>query len=209
VVDALWECDYYVGAVTAASQSTIRNQPSITRHAMKNLRMIFAVWLVLAAAALAQMEMPKPGPEHKKLDMFAGAWTLEGDMKPSAMGPGGKMTENEKCEWMEGGFFVVCHSDLKSAMGNGVGLSLMGYSADDKAYTYREFNSWGEFDDSKGSVDGDTWTWTNDEKMGGVTMKGRFTMKVTSPTSYNFTFEMSQDGTKWSTVMDGKATKGK
>jgi hypothetical protein len=94
-------------------------------------------------------------------------------------------------------------------MGDGTGISVMGYSADDKAYTYREFNSWGEFDDSKGSVDGDTWTWTSDEKMGPNTMKGRFTMKITSPTSYNFMFEMSQDGTKWTTVMDGKATKEK
>ncbi len=83
----------------------------------------------------------------------------------------------------------------------------MGYSAEDKTYTYREFNSWGEFDDSKGSLDGDTWTWTNEEKMNGQVMKGRFTMKVTSPTSYNFTYEMSQDGSKWTTVMDGKAMK--
>jgi hypothetical protein len=176
---------------------------------MKNIGIILAAWLALAVTGLAQMEMLKPGPEHKKLDMFAGAWTLEGDMKPSAMGPGGKTTENEKCEWMEGGFFLVCHTDFKTTMGNGSGISFMGYSPDDKAYTYREFNSWGEFTDSKGSVDGDTWTWTNDEKMGSMTMKGRFTMKVTSPTSYNFTYEISQDGTKWTTVMDGKATKGK
>jgi hypothetical protein len=171
--------------------------------------MILAAWLVLLAAALAQTEMPKPGPEHKKLDMFAGAWTLEGDMKPGAMGPGGKVTENEKCEWMEGGFFLVCHAEFKSAMGNGSGISLMGYSGDDKAYTYREFNSFGEFMDSKGSFEGDTWTWTGEEKMGGMVMKGRFTMKISSPTSYTFTSEMSEDGTKWSTVMDGKATKGK
>ncbi len=176
---------------------------------MKNIAMISAAWLALAVAALAQMDMPKPGPEHKKLDMFAGTWTLDGDMKPSPMGPGGKMTENEKCEWMEGGFFLVCRADFKSGMGNGTGISVMGYSSDDKTFTYREFNSWGEFDDSKGSVDGDTWTWTSDEKMGGTTVKGRFTMKITSPTSYNFAFEMSPDGTKWSTVMDGKATKGK
>jgi hypothetical protein len=58
-------------------------------------------------------------------------------------------------------------------------------------------------------VVGDTWTWTNDQKMGDMTMKGRFTMKVTSPTSYNFMYEVSQDGTKWSTVLEGKATKGK
>lgn len=176
---------------------------------MKRAGMIIAAMLVLAAVAVAQMEMPKPGPEHKKLDMFAGSWTLDGDMKTSSMGPGGKMTENEKCEWMEGDFFIVCKADFKGSMGSGTGLSIMGYSTDDKAYTYREFNSWGEFTDSKGSVDGDTWTWMSDEKMGGMTMKGRFTMKITSPTSYNFSFEMSQDGTKWTTVMDGKATKGK
>jgi len=175
---------------------------------MKTLTMISAAWLILAAAALAQ-DAPKPGPEHKKLDVFAGSWTLEGDIKPGPMGPGGKLTENEKCEWMDGGFYVVCHSDIKSSMGNGSGLSVMGYSPDDKSYTYREFNSWGEFTDSKGAVDGDTWTWTNDEKMGSMTMKGKFTMKITSASSYNFTFEMSDDGTKWTTVMDGKATKGK
>jgi Protein of unknown function (DUF1579) len=176
---------------------------------MKNILMILAAWMVLGAAALAQMEMPKPGPEVKKLDMFVGSWTLDGDMKATSMGPAGKMTENEKCEWMDGGFFIVCHADFKGSMGSGSGLTVMGYSTEDKTYTYREFNSWGEFTDSKGSVDGDTWTWTNDEKMGGMTMKGRFVMKITSATSYNFSYDMSEDGAKWTNVMEGKATKGK
>src|ERR1022692_2132523 len=141
---------------------------------MKRAGMIFAAWIIAAAAAMAQMQPPKPAPDLKKLDIFVGSWTLDGTMKPGMMGPGGSVT---------------------------------GYSADDKAYTYREFNSFGEFDDSRGSLDGDTWTWTNEEKMGGMTMKGRFTMKITSASSYNFTFDMSPDGTKWSTVMDGKASK--
>ena len=174
---------------------------------MKPLRLVILSILLCAATAIAQTQPPKPAPELKKLDMFVGAWTLEGTMKPSEMGPGGSMTENEKCEWMEGDFYVVCHSEYKSTMGNGVGLSVMGYSADDKAYTYREFNSFGEFDDSRGSVNGDTWTWTSDEKMGTMTMKGRFIMKITSPTSYTFTFDMSKDGTTWSTIMEGKASK--
>jgi hypothetical protein len=173
---------------------------------MKPLAIVFTT-LFTAAAALAQTQPPKPGPELKKLEVFAGTWTLDGNMKPGMMGPGGSMTENEKCEWMEGGFYLVCHSDYKSSMGGGTGLSVMGYSAEDKAFTYREFNSFGEFDDSRGTLDGDTWTWLNDEKMDGMTMKARFTMKMTSATSYNFTFDMSQDGTKWSTVMDGKASK--
>jgi Protein of unknown function (DUF1579) len=176
---------------------------------MRQMGMILAAWLGLAGAGWAQMEMPKPGAEYKKLDVFAGSWTLDGDLKPGAMGPGGKMTESEKCEWMDGGFFLVCHTDFKSGMGDGVGLAVMGYSNENKSYTYREFNSWGEFDDSKGSVDGDTWTWTSDEKVRDKTVKGRFTTKMTSPTAYDFSFEMSPDGTTWTTVMDGKATKGK
>lgn len=174
---------------------------------MKKRAMISAVVIISAICAMAQMEAPKPAPELKKLDVFAGTWTLDGTMKPAMGMPGGTMTENEKCDWMEGGFYLVCHSDYKGTMGSGVGLSIMGYSADDKAYTYCEFNSYGEFTDSKGTLDGDTWTWTNDEKMGGMTMKAKFTMKVTSATSYNFMFEMSEDGTKWSSVMEGKATK--
>jgi Protein of unknown function (DUF1579) len=174
---------------------------------MKRSGMLLAAALLLATAATAQMGPPKPGPELKKLDAFVGTWTLDGNMKAGPMGPGGAISENEKCEWMDGGFYLVCNSEYKSTIGNGVGLAVMGYSPDDKAYTYREFNSFGEFEDSKGSVDGNTWTWVADEKMGGMTMKGRFTMKIISPTSYTFMFEMSQDGTKWSTVMDGKATK--
>jgi hypothetical protein len=175
---------------------------------MKTLAVILAGWFVLGAAALAQM--PTPGPEHKKLDVLVGSWTLDGDVKPGGdMGAGGKVTENEKCEWMEGEFFLVCRTEYKTTMGNGSGMSIMGYSTDDKTYTYREFNSWGQFVDSKGSLNGDTWTWTNDEKMGNMTMKGRFTMKITSSTSYNFLYETSTDGTKWTLAMDGKATKGK
>ena len=174
---------------------------------MKRGGMILAAALMLATAAMAQ-QAPKPAPELKKLDVFVGTWALDGNMKPGGMmGAGGTMTETEKCEWMEGGFYLVCHSDYKSSMGNGVGLSVMGYSSEDKAYTYREFSSDGEFVDSKGALDGDTWTWTNDEKMGGMSMKGRFTIHMTSAASYTFAFDMSQDGTKWSGVMDGKANK--
>lgn len=175
---------------------------------MKKTGMTLAVCAILTAAALAQ-EMPKPGPELKKLDALSGSWTLDADIKPGPMGSGGKMTETQKCEWMDGAFFLVCNADLKSSMGDGKAVSVLGYSNEAKAYTYREFNSWGEFEDSRGSLDSDTWTWTSDEKMGGTTMKGRFTMKMTSATSYTFTFEMSPDGAKWTTVMDGKATKAK
>jgi len=94
-------------------------------------------------------------------------------------------------------------------MGNGTATSFMGYNSDDKQYTYDEFNSMGERTHSTGTIDGDTWTWIGDNKMGGQMVKGRFIMKVVSPTSYTYKFDVSQDGTNWTTVMDGKATKSK
>jgi len=175
---------------------------------MRRAGIILTAVMVLAVVALAQESAPKPGPELKKLDVLAGSWVLEGDVKPNPMGPGGKMSESEKCDWMEGGFYLTCHVEFKSAnSGSGSALCVFGYSPSDKAYTYREFNSWGEFEDSRGTLDGDSWTWTNDEKMGNTTMKGRFTMKFTSSTSYSFTYEMSADGAKWATVVEGKASK--
>jgi hypothetical protein len=103
----------------------------------------------------------------------------------------------------------VLHSQFKGAMGRGTSVAYMGYDTNDKMYTYDEFNTMGEAEHSKGSVDGDTWTWTSEEKMGAQTVKGRYTMKIVSPTSYTMKFEMSPDGSKWETVMDGKATKTK
>jgi hypothetical protein len=176
---------------------------------MKRSGMIVVAWTVLAASAMAQNDMPKPGPEHKKLEVFVGTWTLDGDLKPGPMGAGGKMTETETCDWMDGNFFVLCHAEAKTSMGDASAVSVMGYAADDKTYTYHEFNSLGEYMESKGALDGDTWTWTGDDKMNGTPIKGRFTIKMTSPSSYNFTYEMSPDGTKWTLAMDGKATKSK
>jgi hypothetical protein len=37
--------------------------------------------------------------------------------------------------------------------------------------------------------------------------KGRFVAKVVSPTVYTFRFDFSPDGTAWTNIMEGKATK--
>jgi hypothetical protein len=63
------------------------------------------------------------------------------------------------------------------------GTGYLGYNPEDKVYTYHEFSSDGETVDARGTVDGDTWTWTSEEKMQGKVMKGRFIEKITSPTS--------------------------
>ena len=174
------------------------------------MKRTFAALLVtlLVATAFAQMGPPKPGPELRKLDYFVGNWSVEGNEKPGPMGAGGPLTMQMEAKWMDGGFFVVLNSSFKSATsGTGTGLSVMGYDPREKVYTYQEFNSMGESFGAKGAVDGDTWTWTSELKMGPQTMKAHYIEKILSPTSYEFKFEVSPDGTDWMTVVDGKATK--
>lgn len=162
--------------------------------------------LILAATAFSQPPAgpPKPGPEHKKLDYFAGKWTFEGEMKPSPMGPGGKMTGSDTCEWFAGGFHLTCRSDGKGPMGEMKGLGFLGYSADDKAYTYSGINNIGDSDSAKATLTGDTWSWTGESKMGGKPVKGNYIIKQLSPDSYSFHYEMSVDGAPFATVMEGK-----
>jgi hypothetical protein len=171
-----------------------------------NLTLI-ALCLCAAASAWAQTGPPKPGPEVKKLEYLTGTWTSDGEIKPSPMSPAGKFSITQHSEWMDGGFFVVVHSEYKSPMGNGTGIALYGYDPEGKNYTYDEFDSMGEAGHAKGTVDGDTWTWTSEEKMGGQMTHGRFTMKILTPTSYSFKYETSPDGTAWNEIMEGKATK--
>ena len=176
------------------------------RRTSMSLACLF-VAMLSAVAVQAQMPVAKPAPELSKLDYFAGDWSTDTDMKPGPMGPGGKITSTGDAHWMDGKFFLVMHSKFKSAMGDGVSLAVMGFDPEKKVYTYNDFDSMGQAGRAVGTVDGDTWTFTSDENFGGQAFKGRYTMKIISPTSYTFKYEMSKDGTEWTTMMDGKATK--
>ena len=170
---------------------------------------VCAAVLFFAAAISAQNSTPtpKPGPEHKRLAYFVGNWTTESEMKPGPFGPGGKVSSKDHAQLMPGGFFVVTHSEWTGVMGDGTELSVMGYNAEERTYTYNAFNSAGEVEESKGTVEGDTWTWTGAEKWGGKVTNTRFIVKELSPTSYWFKFEMRPEAGEWSTIMEGKSTK--
>jgi hypothetical protein len=164
--------------------------------------------VIAATSAYAQMAPATPAPELKKLEMFAGDWTAEGTMTAAPGAPAGKWTMTTHAEWMEGNFFLVEHDAMDlGAMGNVKEIAVMGYDPDNRVYTYRAFSSTGEAENATGTLDGDTLTWLSDEHMNGQIMKGRFTMKILSPTAYNMKFELSQDGKQWMTAMEGKATK--
>jgi Protein of unknown function (DUF1579) len=154
---------------------------------------------------------PKPGPEHERLGYFVGEWTSEGEMKPGPMGPGGKMTSSDTCEWYDGRFSVICRSEGTSPMGPNKNLGILGYSAEEKVYTYYGVDNSGMTMTSvpKGAVQGDTWTYLDESMMGGQKVKSRVTIKELSPTSYTFTMELQGADGKWTPMMESRNTKVK
>lgn len=168
-----------------------------------------SILLLVAGSAWAQMN-ETPGPEVKKLDYFVGSWSLECTIAQGPWGMGGKFTSSSTNEWMPGNFFVQGHNEFKMPPelgGEGKGVMLTGYDTDRNTYTYDVYNSQGRRELWKGTLSGDTWTWTGSQTYAGQEFQQRMTMKVVSPTSYNVKYEISMDGKDWMTFMEGKATK--
>jgi hypothetical protein len=161
---------------TAATCSTRswKLQPSTKEETMKKMSNLFAAYVVVSMAGVqvvsAQSPLaPKPTPQHARLGYFVGKWTAEGEVKPGPMGPGGKMTSSDTCEWFDGRFSVICRSEGTTPAGPSKSLGIIGYSAEEKVYTYYGVDNTNMTMASvpRGTIQGDTWTYTDEGTMGG------------------------------------------
>ena len=172
-----------------------------------------AVVLVVGGSHLSAQtpQASAPGPEQKKLGYFVGKWTTEGEMKASPMGPAGKITSTDDCAWFDGGFAVICHSTGKTPVGPNKSVGIMGYSTEEKVYTYYGLDNSNMSMTSvpHGTVEGDTWTYTDESLMGGQKVKSRVVIKELSPTAYTFSMEIQSPDGKWMPLMESKSTKVK
>jgi hypothetical protein len=178
-----------------------------TFHALAASAVILVAGPQLVAAQAP--EAPKPGPEHERLGYFVGKWTSEGEVKPGPMGPGGKTKSSDTCEWFEGRFSVICRGDGTTPMGPTKNLGILGYSTEEKVYTYYGIDNSNMTMASvpRGTVRGDTWSYTDESMMGGKKVKSRVTLKELSPTRYTFRMEFQGPDGKWAPVMESTNTK--
>jgi hypothetical protein len=156
--------------------------------------------LLLAQAPPAP---PMPGPEHKKLEYFVGKWTGEGEIKANEFVPAGKSVGTETATLGPGGFYVETRSDSPS----GTRLAIVGYDSQAKVYTSYYANSVGLVGVGTGTVNGNTWTWMVEDKYAGISVKGRTTITILSPTQYTTKYEMADGKGGYTTIVEGKATK--
>ncbi|MEQ1756540.1 MAG: DUF1579 family protein [Micropepsaceae bacterium] len=150
--------------------------------------------------------MPKPGPEHNALSIFAGTWKGVETMPPSPWSPqttkaDGYITNRAAL----GGFSVVqdyfqSHNDVPTYQGHGV------FTWDGQAgeYVMYWFDSMGSpANVFRGSRSGSVWTLTSKNAQG-IT---RSVWEFPTGRSYRHRMEVSPDGKAWSTFMDGEYNK--
>lgn len=180
---------------------------------LKRQRMVLAIasTLISRISLVAQQPVstPQPSPEHKRLSAFVGTWKDEAEMRPGLFGLGGKMSLTETCEWFTGGFSVVCHTDTTGFMGDLKTLTVLTYDTEEKIYRLHEFNSVGWSNAAKGTVDGDTWTFDGESKVGGKLIKIRSTITLPSPDSAVMRSEVSVEGGPMTLLMELKGTRVK
>jgi hypothetical protein len=180
------------------------------RSVLQSLAACAVVSVISLQVAAAQGgQPPKPGPEQERLGYFVGRWSAEGEMKPGPMGPGGKITTTDNCEWFDGHYSVICHSEGTAPTGPTKSIGILGYSPEEKAYTYYGVDNSAMTMSSvpKGTLKGDTWTYFDQGTMGGQKYKSRVVIKQLSPTSYSFKMDMQGRDGKWMPMMESKNTK--
>jgi len=173
---------------------------------MKFIVTLASVCLFVSSRAVAQpQQQPTPSPQHQRMGYFAGNWKAEGMMKLSPNGNPAPFSLTESGEWVTEGFFLETRTKMKSPLGAINSVRVMGYNPENGLYTYNVYNSLGEHQMATGKLDGNTWTWTAEQKLNGVVTQARYTITTVTPDSYTFKQEVATPGGGWTTVMEGKA----
>ena len=172
---------------------------------------ILVITASIVSVAAQAPEMPKPGPEHQALAAFVGNWTFSGEMKPGAMGPGGKISGSDRITWLPGNFFVERKFEGNMAGMDMKGTEIYGYDAAKKVYTYVGFDSMGGTASGTITVKGNVWTASGTMNMAGTTSRERCTLTFGAGNStLDVKCSSSSDGGKtYNPSVEGKATKAK
>jgi uncharacterized protein DUF1579 len=165
-------------------------------------RMFAVVLLTVGLTSVPSAQRGGPGPEHARLDAFAGRWTIDGESE------GEKYTLTESCEWFAGRYHLICRREGKGPLGTIAGQSIMTWDSSAKAYAMITINSNGASILAHGTPADNVWTWNGTLDIGAraAALKVRMTTTAQSPSVYSFFVEGSIDG-KWIPLEKGRSTR--
>ena len=172
-----------------------------------SIRSLVAVMLLCGSSALslaqAPSELPKPGPEEKRLEYFVGTWKIESEIKPNDYVPAGKSVINQTYSLGPGGFSIASRAEGQIPRTDGI----IAYDSHAKAYTEFYVSSVGLVGTGTATVNGNTWTWMIEDKVFGRAAKGRTTITTLSPSQYTQKYEMLDANGRYVTIQEATATK--
>lgn len=174
-------------------------------------RTVIAVGLIallFASAAQAQAPAPKAGPEQKKLEIWVGDWTYEGEHHATPFGPAGKYSGKVSVKPILGGFFVEFRGEEKGTAGTSQWAEIDSYNPLTKKYAWNGFDSDGTVSEVTYTIEGNTVSYSGTEVTGGKQAKIRGTA-VFAPDFMSWVEknEISADGTAWVPREETKFTK--
>lgn len=109
--------------------------------------------------SVAAQEQPKPGPEHRKLEVAVGEWTYGGLGEASPFGPAGKFKGKSINRMVLGGFFLESRGEDTGDSGYFFqSISLRGFDPVKQVYVDYGFENDGRMTSGTSSVSGTTWT---------------------------------------------------
>lgn len=177
-----------------------------------SLLVAFAVVLSLNTPPVMAADQPKPGPDHKKLEMQVGEWTYEGSGVASPFLPAaGKFKGKFTSRMVLGGFFLESRgedtSDNAYIYQN---IALVGFDPTKEAYVTSSFENDGTVTTGTMTIRGDTWTTTGtrtDSKGKVYRLRTVNTFSADGKTSTDVTEYSGDNGNTWSKAWGSTATK--
>ena len=164
--------------------------------------------LVVGTMGSGRAQAPQPGPEAKRLAIWAGNWQYEGSAQASPLGPASKISGKQTGRVLGGGFAIQSTGEESGPFG-GIQWGELGvYDPASKTYRYLGYQSDGSVWQGTASVAGNVWSYS-----------GRFTVKGTSywirteatfatdGRSFDWRAEVSTDGKTWAPWAQTKTTK--
>ena len=198
----------------SSSSSSNGTEGNLTREgSMKRCLIAVCVSLAVCSMVVQAQQAPRPGPEHKRLGVFLGSWSIDGEYKPGN-GYGataGKVNTVERYQWLPGEFFLQMNRDGKAPVGDIKHMIIFGYDTAAKKYSgaFFDFMTGGTTSATLNNI-GNTWIWSgNGHAPDGKAYQERCTVMVIPNASYTVKCETSADGKSWSPSYEAKATKSK
>ncbi len=137
----------------------------------------------------------QPGPEHRKLGVFAGKWINQGHTIARDGVPSAEILTSDIYEWAPGGFFLV-HSAYGRIGEFGVGgIEIISFDPAAGSYVSRFFDSQGNASTARLTEKDGHWTWADEH----TRTTASFSQDGMVQTAHH---ESSEDGTTWIASMD-------